>query len=146
MLSNLEAICHLFNCDFFWHQVSFFFFLRNNLCLFVPAYILYLFIYFVSDALLHEQHAVELTVTDEETNEGVYNPSENEESFVEEPQIPEVIDEVPDNALTPSQDVPVTVSSTVITAGPPAVITTTAATNDDAPKKSYASIVSFFHK
>lgn len=115
--------------------------------MFVPVYILYLFIYFVSDALLHEQHVVELEVADKETNEeGVYNPSENEGSVVEEPQIPEVINEVPDIALTPSQDVPVTVSSTVITTGPPAVITITAVTNDDAPKKSYASIVSFFHK
>jgi hypothetical protein len=94
------------------------------------------------DALLHEQHVTEQAVADEETNEEeVYNPSENEGSVVEEPQIPEVIDEVPDNTLTPSQDVPVTVSSIVITAGPPAVITTTAAINDDAPKKSYASIV-----
>lgn len=92
------------------------------------------------DALLHVQH-IERAVADEETNEEeVYNPSENEGSTVEEPQIPEVIDEVPDSALGPSQDVPVSVSSTVLTTGTP-VITTTVATNDDAPKKSYASIL-----
>jgi hypothetical protein len=89
------------------------------------------------------QHVTEQAVADEEANEEVYNPSENEGSIVDEPQIPEVIDEMPDNALTPSQDVPVSVSSTVLAAGPPAAITTTVATNDDAPKKSYASIVSF---
>lgn len=107
---------------------------------------LYLPCFLCSGALLHVQHVTEQAVVDEETNEEeVYNPSENEGSIAEEPQIPEVIDEVPDNALTPSLDVPVSVSSTVLSAGP-AAVTTTATTNDDAPKKSYASIVSFSHK
>jgi hypothetical protein len=112
------------------------------LYLFVPTYICYFPSPFISVASLHVQHVAE-AMAEEEANEEVYNLSENEGSVVDEPQIPEVIDEVPDNALTPSQDVPVSVSSTVLAAGPPAAITTAVATNDDAPKKSYASIVSF---
>ncbi|KAJ3697331.1 hypothetical protein LUZ61_001036 [Rhynchospora tenuis] len=91
---------------------------------------------------MHELHVTERAVADEETNEEeVYNPSDNEGSVVEEAPVPEVINEEPENALTASQDVPVTVSSTMLTSAPPAVITTTPITNDDAPKKSYASIV-----
>ncbi|KAJ4814804.1 hypothetical protein LUZ62_027370 [Rhynchospora pubera] len=93
------------------------------------------------DAMLHDQHVTEQAVADEGTNkEEVYNPSDNDGSVVEETQIPEVIDEVPENVLTASRDVPVTVSSTMLTSAP-AAITTTPSTNDDAPKKSYASIV-----
>lgn len=61
---------------------------------------------------------------EEVPHEEVYNPSDNGEgSVVEEEPVPEVVDEVPDDSqLTPNSNANVT--------------------HEEAPKKSYASIVS----